>query len=58
MCPLCRYFSIAGDAVGGYQVLFFLKGCSSVGGVFLKNILSCFFCQSRPEILLVEFVTV
>ena len=55
MCPLCRYFLIAGDAVGGSQVLFFLKGCGSVGGVFLKKY---FFCQSRPEILLVEFVAV
>ena len=29
---LFRHPSIAGEAAGGIQVLFFLKGCDSVGG--------------------------
>ena len=37
---LFRHSSIAGEleAAGGIQVLFFLKGCDSVGGWFLKEI--------------------
>ena len=31
-CVLFRHPSIAGEAAGGIQVLFFLKGCDSVGG--------------------------
>ncbi len=37
---LCRYFSISGEAIGGVQVLFFLNGCGSVGGYFLKKYFS------------------
>lgn len=40
---LFRYSSIAGEAVGGSQVLFFLNGCGSVGGRFLKKCLSLLF---------------
>ena len=34
---LFRYSSVSGEAIGGVQVLFFLKGCGSVGGLFLKK---------------------
>ena len=39
---LFRYLSITGEAAGGSQVLFFLKGCGSVGGLFLKKCFSLF----------------
>ena len=40
---LFRYFSIVQEALGGSQVLFFLKGCGSVDGLFLKKYFSLLF---------------
>ena len=37
---------MAEDASGGFQVLFFLKGCGSVDGLFLKKCLSLVFLSN------------
>ena len=46
---LFRYFSIVGDAVGGIQLLFFLKGCVSVGALLLKKCFSLLFLSKLSK---------
>ena len=40
LLTLFRYVSISDEAVGGSQVLFSLKGCWFVGGLFLNKCFS------------------
>ena len=49
---LFRYVSISGEAEGGSQELFPLKGCRFVGGLFLKKYFSLLLLskQSRESI--------
>ena len=48
LLTLFRYVSISDEAVGGSQVLFSLKGCWFVGGLFLKKCFSLLI-RSKPS---------